>query len=401
MPSPPDLSGEFAIVAAAGRSRLYARPVGTIVARTAGEVDTALGQLDDALARGLHAAGYLTFEAGLALEPRLAALARPLPPERGPLLWFGLFEGFAALPDDWAADRVDDAGPAGPAEPLIERQAYAAAFTGVQRLIAAGDVYQINLTFPCRVPVGGDPIALYAALRDRARAPHGGVIRTDERAILSFSPELFFRRDGQAIECRPMKGTATRGASAEKDRLAASALSADPKQQAENLMIVDLLRNDIARLCEPGSVSVPRLFDVETYPTVHQMTSTVTGTLRPDISAESLLRALFPCGSITGAPKIRATEAILSLEREPRGIYTGSIGWFAPDGSAEFNVAIRTLDWPVGADSARYGIGSGVVADSGEASEWRECLAKAEFLTREPGRASARRSADNGAIGRS
>ncbi|MGC6331091.1 aminodeoxychorismate synthase component I [Rhizorhabdus sp. FW153] len=378
----PDLSGTFAVLAASGRDRLYAKPVDSIVARTGEEVGEALTRLDRALASGLHAAGYLTFEAGLALEPRLAALARPLPPERGPLLWFGLFEGFSDLSEDWTAELEAGAGAVGPADPLIERQAYAAAFAEVQRLIAAGDVYQINLTFPCRVPVSGDPVALYAALRDQARAPHGGIVRTADRSILSFSPELFFRRDGQAIECRPMKGTATRGASAEKDRLAVAALSDDPKQQAENLMIVDLLRNDIARICQPGSVSVPRLFDVETYPTIHQMTSTVTGTLREGIGAEALLRALFPCGSITGAPKIRATEAILAVEPEPRGIYTGSIGWFAPDGSAEFNVAIRTLDWPTGAPFAHYGIGSGVVADSGEASEWRECLAKAEVLTR-------------------
>lgn len=381
MPSVPDLSGSFAVLAASGRDRLYARPVGTIVAWNGAEVSHALTRLDLALTEGLHAAGYLTFEAGLALEPRLATLARPLPPERGPLLWFGLFEEFTDVPHDWTAGSAAEAA-AGPAEPLIERQAYAAAFAEVQRLIAAGDVYQINLTFPCRVPVSGDPVALYAALRDQARAPHGGILRTADRSILSFSPELFFRRDGQAIECRPMKGTATRGASAEKDRRAVATLSGDPKQQAENLMIVDLLRNDIARICLPGSVSVPRLFDVETYPTIHQMTSTVTGTLRPEIGAEALLRALFPCGSITGAPKIRATEAILAVEPEPRGIYTGSIGWFAPDGSAEFNVAIRTLDWPTGAAFARYGIGSGVVADSAEASEWRECLAKAEVLTR-------------------
>ncbi|MBP8230980.1 MAG: aminodeoxychorismate synthase component I [Rhizorhabdus sp.] len=393
MPPVPDLSGSFAVLAASGRNRLYAQPVDTIVAWTGADVDEALTRLDAALTSGLHAAGCLTFEAGLALEPRLAALARPLPPESGPLLWFGLFEGFTDLPDDWTADLAAQAA-AGAAEPLIERRAYAAAFAEVQRLIAAGDVYQINLTFPCRVPVSGDPVALYAALRDHARAPHGGILRTDDRSILSFSPELFFRRDGQAIECRPMKGTATRGASAEKDRLAVAALSDDPKQQAENLMIVDLLRNDIARICLPGSVSVPRLFDVETYPTIHQMTSTVTGTLREGIGAEALLRALFPCGSITGAPKIRATEAILAVEPESRGIYTGSIGWFAPDGSAEFNVAIRTLDWPTGAPFARYGIGSGVVADSSEASEWRECLAKAEVLTRRqatPKRAQAPR----------
>lgn len=382
MLSVPDLSGSFAVLAASGRDRLYARPVEMIVAWTVAEVGGALTRLDEALANGLHAAGYLTFEAGLALEPRLAALASPLPPERGPLLWFGLFESFTDLPDDWTKTLEAEGAAAGPAEPLIERHAYAAAFAEVQRLIAAGDVYQINLTFPCRVPVRGDPVALYAALRDQARAPHGGILRTADRSILSFSPELFFRRDGQTIECRPMKGTATRGANAEKDRLAVAALSDDPKQQAENLMIVDLLRNDIARLCVPGSVSVPRLFDIETYPTIHQMTSTVTGTLRPEIGAEALLRALFPCGSITGAPKIRATEAILAVEPHTRGIYTGSIGWFAPDGSAEFNVAIRTLDWPTGASFARYGIGSGIVADSGEASEWRECLAKAEVLSR-------------------
>ena len=369
-------SGDFVVLSQQDGPMLYFDPAGVIVARSLGEVETAIDAIDAALARGLHVAGYIGFEAGLALEPRLADLRKGRADD--PLLWFGLFQDRQALPDNWS--QGSGSGATGAAVPAISRADYAAAFAEAQRLIAAGDIYQINLTFPCDVAVSGDPLAIHAAVAHRAGAAHGAVIRMGQRWILSFSPELFFRIEDGMIACRPMKGTARRGASAEADRLLADGLARDPKQRAENLMIVDLLRNDIARLCTAGSVEVPSLFDVETYPTIHQLTSTVTGKLRPDIGAAALLRAIFPCGSITGAPKIRAIEAITAIEPAPRGIYTGSIGAFAPDGSAEFNVAIRTLDLREGDSHARYGVGSGIVADSREAEEWDECLAKTAFL---------------------
>ena len=219
----------------------------------------------------------------------------------------------------------------------------------------------------------GHPLALYAAIRPRARAGWGGIVFTGEHWLLSFSPELFFTLEAGRVTARPMKGTAPAGSDPE-------ALRGDPKQRAENLMIVDLLRNDLSRLSKPGTVKVPALFEVETYPTVLQMTSTVTGELEDGRGAVDLLETIFPCGSVTGAPKIRAMEIIAALEREQRGPYTGSIGRLAPDGEAAFNVAIRTLVLRGGESVARLGLGSGIVADSVAADEWRECLAKGEFV---------------------
>jgi para-aminobenzoate synthetase/4-amino-4-deoxychorismate lyase len=201
---------------------------------------------------------------------------------------------------------------------------------------------------------------------------------------LSFSPELFFALEGGRLTTRPMKGTARRAPSPEADRAAAAALAADAKNRAENLMIVDLLRNDLSRVAQPGSVAVDRLFEVETYPTIHQMTSTVSARLREEADAVDVIEALFPCGSVTGAPKIRAMEVIAEVERQPRGLYTGSIGAISADGSAAFNVAIRTL---VLADGrASLGLGAGIVADSDAESEWAECLSKAAFLTQRTAR---------------
>ena len=219
----------------------------------------------------------------------------------------------------------------------------------------------------------GSPLALYAGLRARARAGHGALIFTGAHWILSLSPELFFTLDEGRVTTRPMKGTAMPGTDPAR-------LRDDPKQRAENLMIVDLLRNDLSRVARPGTVRVPELFAVETYPTVLQMTSTVTAELEGDAGPVELIEAIFPCGSITGAPKIRAMEIIHALEPEPRGVYCGAIGGLAPDGQAAFNVAIRTLTLKAGATVARLGLGSGIVADSKAGDEWRECLAKGAFV---------------------
>jgi para-aminobenzoate synthetase / 4-amino-4-deoxychorismate lyase len=214
-------------------------------------------------------------------------------------------------------------------------------------------------------------------LRARAKAGYGGVIWTEEDWLLSLSPELFFALKGDKITTKPMKGTATRAAD---DGAAIEALRSDPKQRAENLMIVDLLRNDLSRVAAPGSVAVPELFHIESYPTVHQMTSTVTATLRDGLDATDILRAIYPCGSITGAPKIRAMEVIAEVESSPRGAYTGSIGRIDASGDAAFNVAIRTLHLHAGDSRATLGLGGGIVADSTEEAEWDECLAKGKFV---------------------
>ncbi|MEJ7933053.1 aminodeoxychorismate synthase component I [Sphingobium sp. AN558] len=370
----------------AAPARLYRDPVATIVAHSADEVQPALDRLADAREAGLHAAGFLSYEAGLAFEDRLLSLAaRPRVQPGGagePLLWFGLFEGCRLIPPGEVAGLLPDADGAAVSAltPLIDETAYRAAFERVQDLIRAGDIYQVNLTFPCDVHFSGDPMALFAALRPRALAGYGGVIRTGEHAILSFSPELFFSQVRGQLTARPMKGTAPRDPDPARDAALALELVADAKQRAENLMIVDLLRNDLSRVARAGSVTVPELFKVETYPTVHQMVSTVRGRILPGLSPVDVLRVLFPCGSITGAPKVRAMEIIDLIETGPRGVYTGTMGWIDPEGDAAFNVAIRTISVKEGTGVGRLGLGSGIVADSDPASEWAECLAKGRFL---------------------
>jgi para-aminobenzoate synthetase / 4-amino-4-deoxychorismate lyase len=226
----------------------------------------------------------------------------------------------------------------------------------------------------------GDPLALYAGLRARAKAGYGGIIWTGEDWLLSLSPELFFALKGDKLTTKPMKGTAMRGSDPASDAIAAATLQSDPKQRAENLMIVDLLRNDLSRVAEAGSVAVPQLFHLETYPTVHTMTSTITAQVRDGLDAVDIISAIFPCGSITGAPKIRAMEIINEQEVAPRGAYTGAIGRIDPGGDAAFNVAIRTLHLRECENQATIGLGSGIVADSESGDEWRECLAKGGFV---------------------
>lgn len=375
------------------RAMLYHDPAGQVVARTMDEVRPALRRLRTARAEGLHVAGFLSYEAGLALEERL----RRIDPRRRagdpPLLWFGLFARGEQVD---AGELLEAAGARDAAfatpEPVIARSDYEAAFAAVREAIVAGDIYQANFTFPCTVRVGGDPLSFYRTIRPRAAAGHGALVFTGDHWLLSFSPELFFALDGRDLTTRPMKGTALRDPDPARDAAHARELAGDPKQRAENLMIVDLLRNDLSRIAEPGSVQVPHLFTVESYPTVHQMVSTVTGRLAGGLDAVDALEALFPCGSITGAPKIRAMEIIHATEGHPRGPYTGSIGYIDARGDALFNVAIRTISVKNGEDDGVIGLGSGLVADSVAADEWHECLDKGRFLSSpQAGRADERR----------
>lgn len=359
-----------------GIARLYRAPSRIVLAEAAPDLAGVLAAIGDA--GGRHAAGFLSYEAGAAFEPRLAPLSREAPGL--PLAWFGLFESCETI-TDVAAWLPDSAGAwVSAPEPGIDKTDYDAAFDRVEAWIAAGDLYQANLTFRAQVRTAGHPLALYAAIRRRAAAGWGGLVWTGDDWLLSFSPELFFRIDAGTITARPMKGTVRRGATLAEDAALSETLVTDAKQRAENLMIVDLMRNDLTRIAAPGSVAVPELFRVESYPSIHQMTSTVTATLAQGLGAADVLTAIFPCGSVTGAPKIRAMEAIHAVE-PPRGVYTGSIGAIAPNGDADFNVAIRTLHLKPGADSAMLGLGSGIVADSRSADEWDECRAKGDFLT--------------------
>ena len=367
-------------------ARLYRDPVETICADIRDEVPAALELLRREVRAGRHAAGYVAYEAGFALDPALLDHWRPTD---GPLLWFGLFDGFEILEPDKVLDLLGGGSGTfiGHPRPRIGRASYLAEAMEVREHLFAGDFYQANLTFGCDVPLIGDPLAAYGRLRTRARAGWGGVVHHDDSWILSLSPEQFFTIRSGIVDARPMKGTAPRRADPAADAEEARALAADPKQRAENLMIVDLLRNDLARIAETGSVEVPDLFAVETYPTVHQMVSRVTARLRDGLDAIDVIRTIFPCGSITGAPKISAMRHLARLEREPRGAYTGSMGWIEPEGpdgpgDAAFNVMIRTLELANGARAARLGLGSGLVVDSIAADEWDECLLKGEFVSR-------------------
>lgn len=377
----------------ASDARLYRAPRELVVARRADEVAPALERLERLSGEGLHLAGYLAYEAGLALEPRLASLARG----GGPLIWFGAFEGFetiaAAQVPGWLGAQFQGTASMGPLEPQLSTGGYASVFSRLQEAIAAGDIYQVNLTFPLAGAFRGDPLALYAAIRPAAAAGYGGVVFNGSGWLLSFSPELFFALKENQVTVKPMKGTRPRGLTPISDAALRDQLAVSAKDRAENLMIVDLMRNDLSRVAEPGSVRVERPFTVETYPTVHQMTSTVRARLSPGRNAVDLLRALFPCGSITGAPKIRAMELIAREERGARGPYCGAIGRIDPagpneTGDAAFNVAIRTLRLTPGENGtgrAVMGVGSAIVADSAALAEWRECLVKGGFVQQSAG----------------
>ena len=355
-----------------GQAALFEAPLEVVTAWEPSEVGPALARLDRARAGGAWVAGWIAYEAGAAFEPRLAGVARG----EGPLLCFGVF----GAPVPALLPRA--AGPAflSRPEPWLSRADYDQAIGRVLDYIAAGDCYQVNLTFPLSAQTTGEAFDLYLRLRGDDPAPHGAFVDLGEGpAVVSLSPELFFRVSPSGrIAARPMKGTAPRDPDPARDAALAVELGASPKVRAENLMIVDLLRNDIGRIARPGSVRVPSLYAIEPYPTVHQMTSTVTGELAVEPSLSRLMPALFPCGSVTGAPKIRAMEIIREIEPHPRGVYCGAIGWMGPDGACDFSVAIRTLTVEDG--RARLNVGGGIVADSTAEGEWEEALWKTRFV---------------------
>lgn len=362
-----------------GKPALFSRPRAVIVASRASEVAPALARAEAARRAGAWIAGYVGYEAGYALEPKLARL---MPRRRpGPLLALGVFDG----PEEASPvlDRAADEGRAtrmtAPV-PAIGRRAYGNAARTVFDYIAAGDCYQVNLTFPMRAAlVSGTPLGLYGAFRRTGAVGHGAFVDLGVGpVVVSRSPELFFKVEGGRIVTRPMKGTRPRGKDAAEDAVIVAELQGAEKDRAENLMIVDLLRNDISRLARVGSVKVPALFAIETYGTVHQMTSTVEAELAAPPGLPGLMAALFPCGSVTGAPKIRAMEIIREVEPAPRGVYCGAVGWMSPDGKADFSVAIRTLS--VTGDQIVMNVGGGLTHGSTVDGEWEEALWKARFV---------------------
>ncbi|MDO7707938.1 MAG: aminodeoxychorismate synthase component I [Paracoccaceae bacterium] len=363
-----------------GQAAYFDRPQNLIIAHHPDEVGPALAQLDRARALGFFVAGYLSYEAGLALEPALVPL---IPQTReAPLLAFGVYEAPRAADQVFSKAQVlSKAVQLSAFTPLISRAAYETAFNKVAAYIAAGDCYQINLTFPLIAQLTkGTGLGLYGALRARQTVGHGSYINFgDQIEVISRSPELFFSLDAEGqISARPMKGTAPRHPDPVEDRAIASALAASGKDRAENLMIVDLLRNDIARIAKTGTVKVPELYAIETYATVHQMSSRVIGQLAKPAALTDVMAALFPCGSITGAPKIRAMQIIAEVEPTPRGLYCGAMGWMGPDGCANFNVGIRTLRL-FKDKSVHLNVGGGIVYDSTASGEYEEALWKARF----------------------
>jgi len=378
-------------------SRLFTAPLRVCVANRAAELPNLFAQIESAVAAGRFAAGYFTYECGSCFE-RTAAM-RPNRPGQ-PLAWLGIYDRCYRF-DHRAGTFLDGLPPclaefrnaSHDEDPAIElpldatfslsEPQYAERIAAIHEWIRAGDVYQLNFTAPIHIEAQGSLAALYQRLRNRQPAPYGAFLHTQtNHRVLSFSPELFFRLEANGptrrIVTRPMKGTAPRGRTTREDCEQSEWLRNDPKNRAENVMIVDLLRNDLGRLCKYGSVRAENLFAVERYPTLWQMTSTVIGDLRPEVGFQQIFRALFPCGSITGVPKVRTMQLLAEIEPQPRGVYTGAIGFFSKRESV-FNVAIRTLE--LDGDRGTMGIGSGIVIDSDPAAEFHECLLKAEFLT--------------------
>lgn len=369
------------------RSFEFEDSAGTIVAHLPADVAPALEAVEEAVAEGLWAAGFVAYEAAAGLDPALTVVARdPADPLADlPLLCFGVFRERAevsSLADSPAEGaRYDLSGWAS----AIDRTAYGDAVARIRRHIEAGDTYQVNFTFRLRAAFGGEPSLLYRDLALAQGGAYNALLDMGRYHVACATPELFFRIDGDHLTTRPMKGTARRGRWSEEDRAAAAALAASEKEQAENLMIVDLIRNDLGRIAEFGTVEVERLFEVERYPTVWQLTSTVGGRLAPGVSLEEVFRALFPCGSVTGAPKARTMEIITALESEPRGAYCGAVGYLAPPGvpgpRARFGVAIRTVTIDGDEGLAEYGVGGGITWGSSPVGEFGEAWAKALVLT--------------------
>lgn len=371
-------------------SYLFLNPIKILTVDSLDEIPHLFAELETAQRNGFHVAGYFSYECGYHFE-RFAEY-RPSADEL-PRAWFGVYEQphifdhargcFEGVAPFHAARKCKQIAE----EPFVKEVAlgistehYTASILKIKDYIAAGDTYQVNFTDGVDFETQASALLLYESLLKQQSVAYGAWLNLGERQILSYSPELFFRVDGRRIMTRPMKGTMPRGLDSAEDAQAAERLHDDEKNRSEHVMIVDLLRNDLGRICTMGSVKVENIFSIERYQTLLQMTSKVSGALRPDASYYDIFRSLFPCGSVTGAPKIRTMQIIRELEQKPRGVYTGAIGHIAPNGNSSFNVAIRTLVFQAG--HVRMGVGGGIVADSEPEVEHSECLLKAAFLTR-------------------
>jgi para-aminobenzoate synthetase/4-amino-4-deoxychorismate lyase len=363
----------------AGRSYLLSHPSQTITARSHDELISALETVDDLQTKGKYLAGYIAYDAGFALHPHITSRHKP----NVPLLWLGVYDTVRELDYEDAGLGVPDG-----TERIrdirlnLPDEEYLGCIERVKELIRAGDVYQVNYTCKMMFNNTGTAAGLFARLRRAHPVCHSAFVNAGDFQVISLSPELFLRKTADKILTRPMKGTLRRGRYCEEDDYLAEFLSRDAKNRAENIMIVDLMRNDLGRICRFGGVEARRLFHVERYGSVLQMCGDVQGFLREEIPASEIMRAAFPPGSITGAPKIRAMEIIDELERESRGVYCGCIGMFEPDGDLLLNVSIRTILQRDGA--CEMGIGGGITADSDPNAELQEAILKGKFLLSEP-----------------
>jgi len=374
-------------------SYLFSAPIRILTAKSPAQVPALLRAVDEA-SKGRWVAGYLTYEAALGLEERLQNISGPFSSGLRYAGWFGVFAKpyiFDHVRGKWnrplprlsAKEKSFDANDHSDItlDHQLGESAYKDKIRTIKRHIARGSAYQINFTYDVSLATTLDAFGLYRRLRENQKAPFCSFISTGFFQALSFSPELFFNKRKRRIYVKPMKGTAMRGRFSEEDRLIGQGLSLDAKNRSENVMIVDLMRSDLGKICSIGSVKTTKLFTVEKYRTVHQMTSTVRGTLRPPMTSGSVLKNLFPSGSVTGAPKIKSIEIIHELESGERGVYCGAIGFIGPRGSAIFSVPIRTLQSTSRRGHWKYRVGSGIVWDSKLSEEWRECSAKCRFLT--------------------
>lgn len=359
-----------------GLRHLFTKPIKELKTRDLDQVEALLKEVETYQEAGFYAVGYVSYEAAPAFEKKLAVHPAPLMGEY--LLYFTIHEEVETLPfpEDYEAVEL----PANWKEE-VEAPAYQEAIKTIHHHIRQGDTYQVNYTVQLSQELKSDPLAIYNRLVVEQKAHYNAFIQHDDVAILSISPELFFEQEDRLLTTRPMKGTTRRGLTNQKDLQEAAWLEADPKNRAENMMIVDLLRNDMNRISEIGSEQVTRLCQVEQYSTVWQMTSTIESRLQAEVDLVQTFRALFPCGSITGAPKISTMEIIHKTEKAPRGVYCGTIGILLPRGKRIFNVAIRTLQMQ--GNQAIYGVGGGITWDSKWESEYQETKQKSAVLYRQ------------------
>jgi para-aminobenzoate synthetase/4-amino-4-deoxychorismate lyase len=376
-------------------SYLFIKPIQVLETRKFSEIPAILSRVDG-LSKKFYLAGFISYEAGYIMESAFRDSLKVPKTSTFPLLWFGVYRKpycFRHSKKNWQPPlpKIVKKGysvsyPVKEEKivlsPTLTYPAYRQRIKKIKSWIARGHTYQVNLTFDVKVRTRLQPLALYFHLREKQKTPYCACLDTGREQILSFSPEMFFKKAGSTIRVKPMKGTAPRGPSEDEDRKVKTALQQDLKNRAENLMIVDLLRNDLGRICRTGSVKTLRMFDVETHPTLHQMTSTVQGTLKAGTGYREIFRHIFPSGSVTGAPKIRTMEIIRELERGTRNVYCGAIGFIAPNKKAVFNVPIRTLQKTKREKQWVFRVGSGIVWDSKAGSEWAECMTKCRFLTK-------------------